>query len=193
MFAFKSFIEKYTPVSESDWELIENVFERKECKKHEFILEEDQICRHFWFLESGLIRFFYHVDGEDITKTFTIAPFVFTSRISFRKQEPANEGIQVLEDAIIWQCSKEGYLRLEKLNSWNIFMRKILNEIQEFSEVFYKEAKTMTAEARYRKLLQDYPADLIQKIPLKHISSLLGVAPQSLSRIRKKVHKPKKT
>lgn len=72
-------------------------------------------------------------------------------------------------------------------------MRKILNEIQEYTDEFFLEAKTETAETRYKNLLEKYPASLIQNIPLKHLASFLGIAPQSLSRIRKKIHEERKS
>ncbi len=87
----------------------------------------------------------------------------------------------------MWRLSFDQYKKLEELNSWNIFIRKLLNEIQEYAESFYLDIRTMTAENRYRKILTEYPDELVQKIPLKHLSSFLGVAPQSLSRIRKKI------
>ena len=179
----REFIEKYTALSEADWQTIEPLFTRREFRKNELILEEGKICRSFYFLESGLIRFYYDVDGTDMTKTFAIAPYCFTSTISFRKQAASGEGIQALEATVVWQVSHLNYKELEKLNSWNIFMRKLLNEIQEYSESFYLELRTMTAEDRYKKLLALYPATLLKKIPLKHLSSFLGIAPQSLSRI----------
>jgi CRP-like cAMP-binding protein len=185
----REFIEKYSNLTNSEWEEINSLFEVKVFNKNEFILEEGNVCRYFYLLESGLIRFFYSYNGNDFTKTFTIAPYCFTSKISFRKQEPSKEGIQAIEKTKVWQISYHQYKNLEKINAWNQFMRNILNEIQEFSEDFYLQAKTMTAEARYNKLLEDYPSDLIQKIPLKHLSSFLGIAPQSLSRIRKKLKK----
>jgi hypothetical protein len=52
-------------------------------------------------------------------------------------------------------------------------------------EELLMESKTKTAEERYHKLKINYP-EIIQKIPLKHLSTFLGIAPQSLSRIRKK-------
>jgi len=67
-------------------------------------------------------------------------------------------------------------------------MKKLLNEIQEFSENFYFEIRTITAEERYKRILKDYPEEIVNKIPLKYLSSFLGIAPQSLSRIRKKYH-----
>ena len=47
----------------------------------------------------------------------------------------------------------------------------------------------MSAEDRYKKILEEYPKSIVQKIPLKYLASFLGIAPQSLSRIRKKIQK----
>lgn len=183
----REFIQNYTKLTDSEWYSIKLLFESKEFNKYEIILEEGKICRYFYYLESGLIRFYNTIDGLDFTKTFTIAPYCFTSKISFRNQTASNEGIQTLNKTKVWQLSNDNYKKLEELNSWNIFMRKLLNEIQEFSESFYLDIRTMTAEERYLKILKEYSNDLIQKIPLKHLSSFLGIAPQSLSRIRKKI------
>lgn len=184
---FREFIEKYSPFSDLEWQLIDDLFEPKEFDKNEIILEEGAVCRHFYFLERGLIRFFCNFDGNDLTKTFAIAPYCFTSKTSFRMQSASEEGIQALDKTVVRRISFDDYRKLEKINSWNIFMRKLLNEIQEYSEKFYLEIKTITAEERYRLILNTYPAELIRKIPLKHLASFLGVAPQSLSRIRKKI------
>lgn len=185
---FRTFIESYIKLTDEEWQSVEQLFVRREYKKNEIILQVGNVCRYFYFLESGLIRFYYIVDGDDITKTFTIAPYCFTSKTSFRKQVAANEGIQSLEKTVVWQISFEHYKKLEALNSWNIFIRKLLNEIQEFSDKLFLETKTMTAEERYIKILEEYPRELVEKIPLKHLSTFLGVAPQSLSRIRKKIN-----
>jgi CRP-like cAMP-binding protein len=188
----REFIENYSEINDADWDTIERLFEVKEFERNELILEEGRICRYFYYLESGLIRFYGNINGEDFTKTFTIAPYCFTSKISFRKQAASCEGIQALERTKVWRISHENYKKLEALNSWNIFMRKLLNEIQEFAERFYVDIRTMTAEERYMKILEEYPEELLQKIPLKHLSSFLGVAPQSLSRIRRKINENSK-
>lgn len=184
---FRNFIQRYTPVTDADWEAIEPLFTRKEFAKNERILLEGSVCRHFYFLESGLIRFYNTIDGTELTRTFTIAPYCFTAKISFRKQQASNEGIEALEETVVWQIDFHNYKKLEAVHTWNIFMRKLLNEIQEFSESFYLDIRTLTAEERYLKILDEYPPELVQKIPLKHLSTFLGVAPQSLSRIRKKI------
>lgn len=186
MKSLRSFIEQYSPLTEEDWKYIQSFFEPQAFQRNQFILEPGQTCRYFYFMEEGLIRFFYLLDGDDITKTFAIAPYCFTAKTSFRKQAPSDEGIQALDDTLVWRTSFVQYSKLEKNQAFTLFMRKILNEIQEFTDRFFLDAKTLSAEERYLKLQVDYPADLLQKIPLKHLSSFLGIAPQSLSRIRKR-------
>lgn len=188
----KNFIDQYIDLPFPDWEIIKKKFQHQIFQKNEMILEEGKVCRYFYFFEQGIIRFYCTIDGADITKSFAIAPYCFTSKVSFRNQSPANEGIQALDETIVWKINYQQYKELEKINAWNVFMRKLLNEIQEYTEKRMLESKIHTAEINYENLLQQYPADLIQKLPLKHLASFLGVAPQSLSRIRNNIHnKPK--
>jgi CRP-like cAMP-binding protein len=185
MIAFRQFIERYTEVSDADWQIIQQAFERKEFAKNELILAEGSICKYFYFLEVGLVRFFVLKDGNDITRFFTAAQYCFTSKNSFRTCKPAEESIQALEKTIVWQTTLSQVNELLELKSWNSFTRKFVHEVQSYTEELLLELKTETAGQRYEKLLYKYP-DLIQKIPFKHLSSFLGIAPQSLSRIRKK-------
>lgn len=184
---FRNFIEKYSLLNDSEWNTIDELCERVVFQKNDIVLEIGKTCKYFYFLETGLVRFYNYYDGDDITKTFAVAPYCFTSKISFRKQTPSDEGIQALDETVVWTISYDSYKKLEAFNFWNIFIRKLLNEIQEFSEDFYFEIRTMTAEERYKRILKDYPEEIIDKIPLKHLSSFLGIAPQSLSRIRKNI------
>jgi CRP-like cAMP-binding protein len=185
MDTFRKFIEQYVTVPNAEWIIISQAFERKEFARNEIILSEGKICRHFYFLDKGLVRFFSNSEGKDITKFFTVAPYCITSKNSFRNQIPSQESIQALERAVVWQTTLEKSEPLLDLKSWNTFTRKFVHEVQSYTEELMMQIKTETAEQRYRKLLEKHPA-IIQKIPLKHLSSFLGIAPQSLSRIRKK-------
>jgi CRP-like cAMP-binding protein len=193
MEAFRKFIERYTTLTSNEWMTIQQEFTRKEISKKELILEENKVCRSFSFIESGLLRYFYYEDGQDITKTFTIPPFCFTSRISFRNQTPAKENIQALEDSIIWQTSYKQYRELEKLNCWNTFISKLLNEIDEFTELMMRQSKTMTQEERFQYITNNYPQCILQRIPQKYMATFLGIAPQSLSRIKKSLHQKRRS
>ena len=185
---FRKFIEKYTPVPENEWKIISQAFRLRKFARNEIILQEGEVCRYFYFYERGLIRFFCNVNGEDVTITFAEAPYCFTSNISFRAQKPANESIQALEETVLWRVTFEQYENLEEIRSWNIFIKKLYNEIQELMERWLLESKVYTAEKNYQLLYERFPAEFIQRIPLKHLASFLGVAPQSLSRIRNNLH-----
>jgi CRP/FNR family transcriptional regulator, anaerobic regulatory protein len=183
--ALRKFIENYTKLSDSDWHIIQMAFVRKEVVKNEILVAEGKICKYFFFLEMGLVRCFINNDGIDVTKFFTIAPYCFTSKNSFREKVPAQDSIQALDDCIVWQITLEQADSLLELKSWNEFVRKFLHEVQNHFEETLMEIRSKTAEQRYYDLLVKYPVEL-DKIPLKHLSSYLGIAPQSLSRIRKK-------
>lgn len=184
MNALKKFIKNYTDVPENEWQTIQKAFEKRVVKKNEMIVTEGTVCRYFYFLEEGLVRYFIFNDGDDITNFFTAAPYCFTSKNSFRNQIPAQENIQALEKCILWQISLKNANNLLELRSWNTFTRKFVNEVQEQMEELLMEIKTQSAQQRYLNLQKKYPA-LVSKIQLKHLSSFLGIAPQSLSRIRK--------
>lgn len=186
METFKKFINKYVTLTEKDWKLIAACFEKEVIKKDELILREGQICRHLYFLETGLLHYFITKDGLDSTKYFTIAPYCFTSQISFTTQIPCAENIQAIEDSIIYKATLQQTNKLLELQSWNTFVRKIIQEVQFFTDEILQETKNDTASDRYKRLLETNP-ELLQRIPLKIMASFLGIAPQSLSRIRKSI------
>jgi CRP-like cAMP-binding protein len=183
---FRQFIEKYTSLSDQEWSEIESCLVRKEVKKEQLILEEGKVCKHLYFLKSGLLRFFIQKDGQEITKYFTDIPYCFTSQKSFSTQQPAKESIETLEDSVIWQISFEDTYRLLKITNWSNFIRELIQEVQSLTEEILEELQTETAEIRYRKMLESND-NLLQRVPLKHLASYLGIAPQSLSRIRKNI------
>lgn len=192
MHPLRQFISQYTPVSEQDWLAISGCLLRREMKRESLLLEEGKTCKHLYFLEKGLLRFFVWKDGLDITKYFTDIPYVFTSQKSFNQQVPAQESIETLEDSIIWQMTYEDAQHLLELKSWSTFIRLLIQEVQTYTEEILEALQTQTAEQRYKLLLQQ-DADLVQRVPLKHLASYLGIAPQSLSRIRKKMQQQSRT
>lgn len=149
-------------------------------------MEEGRVCKNLYFLESGLLRFFVLKDGVETTKFFTVAPYFFTSQASFNLKKPANEYIQTIEKSTVWETTYEENETLLTIPSWNSFARRITQEVQFFTEKILEDLQMETAENRYQKLLNEQPG-LIQRIPLKYLASYLGIAPQSLSRIRKKI------
>lgn len=157
---------------------------REEVSRGTLILTEGRTCRYLYFLEKGLLRFFILKEGKDVTKYFTDTPYLFTSQKSFTTQQPARESIETLEDSILWKMTFADAFQLLEIEVWNTFIRKLIQEVQIFTEEILEALQTETAESRYKTMLLSQPS-LVQRVPLKHLASYLGIAQQSLSRIRK--------
>ena len=182
----KHFIESYISIPNEEWNAISSCFEKRIIEKDEIILEEGKICKYLYFIESGLLHFYINKNGNVITKFFTDAPYFFTSQVSFNSQKPALENIQAIEKSVIYQISYVKSDELFQLKSWSEFGRKITQEVQFFTEQILEQLQTETAEMRYQSMQKNNPK-LLERIPLKYLASFLGIAPQSLSRIRKKL------
>jgi CRP-like cAMP-binding protein len=183
---FRQFILRYVAVQEADWQQIARCLELRPVKAGALLVEAGRVCRHVYFLESGLLRYYIWKDGTDITKFFTEAPYLFTSQRSFAEQRPATESVEAVEDSVVWQLSYTDAFGLLELPAWATFVRRLTQQVQQYTEVILEELQTETAESRYQKLLRERP-QLVQRVPLRHLASYLGIAPQSLSRIRRKL------
>lgn len=188
MIAFKLFIQKYTNLPDNEWELITKAFVRAEFLRNEMILNEGKICRYFYFLEEGLVRFYINHDGEELTTYFVDAPYCFTARESFRSNTPATESIHAISNCVVWRTTPDKIQELSKIPSWLRFMRNFNHEVQVYTERLLIAGKTLSSEERYLELLETHPT-VTERVPLKYLAGFLGIAPQSLSRIRKKYQK----
>ena len=185
MHPFRSFISDFTIVPENEWNEIEKCLTLKEYQAGTILLRSGEICKKLYFVEQGLLRFFILKDGVDVSKFFTVAPYCFTSQRSFTDETPSSDNIETLEGSVIWEMSKTDAFDLFRFPSWNEFVRKLIQEVQFNTEQILESIQNETAEERYIRMLESGD-QLLNRVPLKHIASFLGIAPQSLSRIRKK-------
>lgn len=167
--------------------VIKDLFKPLELRSGDYFLEEGQVCRHVGFIEQGLVR--YHMNDDGIQKTLYFnKEGEFTSNYqSFLPREPSNTSIQAIENTTLQVINHRDLHRLysevaegEKLGRLAI-EGVFLSSIQQLKS-FYKDSPA----ARYQQFLRAYP-DLAQRIPQYHIVSYVGIKPQSLSRIRKKL------
>ncbi|MBO9202186.1 MULTISPECIES: Crp/Fnr family transcriptional regulator [Niastella] len=180
-------IAYFVPVGEAEKEIIASLFTEKHFKKGEPFLQEGKVCRHVGFIVKGLMRYFLTEDGEE--KTFYFAKeYEFVSNYeSFVPQIPSLKSIEALEDTVMYIISYEHLNRLYSTMANGERMGRLIIEqvfVQALQNLnsFYSD----TPEQRYKKLLLAHP-DLQQRIPQYYIASCVGVKPQSLSRIRKRL------
>lgn len=184
--SLRQFVSTFTDIPEKEWKEIEVSFQQKTYSRNDILITEGEVCRCVWFAEKGLFRWYFNKDGEEITKFFSAAPGMLTAKYSFHRQEPSNESIVALTDATMWKIEYHEYQSLLRIPAWSTFVRLFTIRINEQLDQLLHEIRSETAEKRYYNLLKRHK-EYMNDIPLQYIASYLGIAPQSLSRIRKKI------
>jgi CRP-like cAMP-binding protein len=180
-------IRNYVPFSPADEAVARKLFHRKEYKKGKHLLIAGEICRHLIFIESGLVRYYLTKDGEDRTNYFNKEGDFVCYYPSFLPQKPSVVSIQALEECVVWQISFDGLQQFYKEVEYGerfgrLGIEAVFVQVSAQIDSIY----TDTPELRYRNFLHDYHA-IVQRVPQYYIASYVGVKPQSLSRIRKRL------
>ena len=156
-------------------------------KKGTLILKADAIASHVYFIKKGAVRGFAQEGKNEITTWITAEYEMVTSISSFDLQVPAVENIQAIEDCDLLSMSYEDVQRLyTELPEFNIIIRKVLEKYYRDAEGRAFIARLTSAESKYIHFLKT-SAHLANRIPQKYIASYLGLAEETLSRVRKKI------
>ena len=184
-------IQSLIDLNPKEIDSISLLFKEKSIKKGDFFLAEGQICKQVGFIVKGLMRYYINHDGEDKTYAFALENNFICNNESFIPQTPSTKIIQALEDCEIFQISYDDLqIFYQSITQGERFGRLVIEQVfiqtlQDLSS-FYAD----TPEYRYEKFIKNHP-DLQQRISQYHIASYVGVKPQSLSRIRKRISNPK--
>ncbi len=150
-------------------------------------VEKDKTCRHFAFVAEGIMRAYILYDGIENTTCLCSDNTFATSTISFITQTPSNVSIQALEKVTLVLIS---YDNLNFLYSKSPFWEKIGRVVaeREFIELQQSNWRNgpIPAQEKYLTLLKENPG-VVNRIPLHYIASYIGITPETLSRIRKKI------
>jgi CRP-like cAMP-binding protein len=180
-------IRKYIPFSPADEAAAERLFHRKTYKKGDHLLAEGEICRQITFIETGLVRYYINKDGEERTNYFNKEGEFVCDYPSFLPRTPAVVNIQALEDCTVWTIGFEGIQQFyNEVEHGERFGRLAIEAVFVSVVTQIGSIYTDTPEMRYQKFLLNYPT-IVQRIPQYYIASYVGVKPQSLSRIRKRL------
>jgi CRP-like cAMP-binding protein len=184
----KQIIESLIELSEDSWAIIQSSFTMKSIKKGEILLSEGQICKFVAFNMDGIIREYFYHKGTDTTSDFIFQESFFSSYSSFVNQTPSKVYLEALTDSQILVMDYQTKQKLfETVPEWDRLARKITEQHYTAKEQRTNILASMTAEERYNELLHYSNAEIIKNIPLKHIASYLGITPETLSRVRKRL------
>lgn len=142
-------------------------------------------CKTIYFLEKGVARIYYYKDGNDITEYFAFEGDFIARAESLFDGKPSNKGIELLADAHIVAIDvKKLYELYDEFHEIERLFRLVFERAYVETIGRIESLQFNTAEERYTDLLKRQ-AHILQRVPLKHISSYLGITQVSLSRIRR--------
>ncbi|SDH64395.1 Crp/Fnr family transcriptional regulator [Winogradskyella thalassocola] len=185
----KAYLDQIATISQSDWDFFTSKLQRRVIKKKSVFLKINDIENHISFIESGVVRLFIPKENSDreITFGFSFKDQFVSAYDSFLTQTPSAYQLQALSETTLLSMTysdlQEVYKNTQignlvgRLTAERLFLLKSSRE---------QNLLNLTAEKRYLKLFKERP-ELLKVIPLKYISSYIGITAQALSRIRKRV------
>jgi CRP-like cAMP-binding protein len=180
-------IKTYIDLSADEAILIRSLFTEMRLEAGAYFLEEGKVCRHVAFINRGLMRYFINDDGEERTMYFNKENEFASYYPSFLSHLPSDKYIQALEPTELFVISYENLQHFyNKVSGGQKFGRLGIEQVFLSTMKQLGSFYTDAPEKRYREFLMSYP-DLAQRIPQYYIASYVGIKPQSLSRIRKRI------
>lgn len=180
--------KKITSLTEMSVSNLNKLFEtatQRQLEKGEIILKQGQICKNIVFVEKGYLRTFYDKDGNEINTNFAFEGDFTTNLKSLRTGSFSDTSIQARETTNIYEFDKNKLLELYEVSAEiESFGRKLLEQLLIASEEHTNLFKIYSPKERYQYLQTNKP-EILQRISLSQLASYLGVARETLSRIRK--------
>ncbi len=137
-----------------------------------------------YFIEKGLTRSYWIVDGEEITTSFTAEGSLVFSMDEFYYNLPSQEYVETVERSEAYQITLDDLRELMAtrldLSNWARIIHQ--NEYRRLHQT-HKERLSLPATERYKAFARQFP-DICRRARLTDIASYIGVAPATLSRIR---------
>ncbi|OJJ22019.1 hypothetical protein BKI52_08240 [marine bacterium AO1-C] len=184
---FRALLERFAPIDELAWQEFASFIQLKTYQKDEMILPAGKTCNFIGFLYKGNTRVYEIVEGIEVNRVFFLEKNFVTEYYSFISQTPSKETIVCLDDCQILMINYEA---LQQLYAKHKSMERVGRCITEYMYIRQRNKVTNflinNPEERYLYLLKENP-QLLEKVPHYHIASFLGITPQSLSRIRKRL------
>ncbi len=192
MHQIKLYLDKIASISNSDWNFFISKLHRRIVSKKSVFIKVNQIENHISFIESGIVRLFIPRENpeKEITFGFSFKNQFVSAYDSFLTQLPSNYQLQALTKTTMLSISYKDLQSVYKSTQiGNLIGRLTAEDLFLIKSKREQDLLNLTAEQRYLKLFEERP-ELLKLIPLKYISSYIGVTAQALSRIRKRlVHK----
>ncbi len=184
----KQQILSFVSFSDKELDLIVSKFTLNSYEAKGVILSENKISSNIHFIVNGLVRTYYIRDGKEITTYLASDNGFVSSYSSFINQTKSIETIQCIEATQTLSISYNDMQELYRLiPQWEKIGRILAEQNVLCLADRLLKLQAIPAKEKYLEFLKTASDKIVQRTPLVHISSFLGITPESLSRIRKNI------
>lgn len=186
MTELEKYIHTYFGVSNEDLSAISSYFKPVTLKKNDQFLRTGHYSDRLGFVQSGILREYVLVNDKEVTKWISTSGYFVVDLSSFFFHQPARWNIQALTDCELFVISQKDYLQIGKrVPRWMELEKLFIAKCFSILEDRILTHLSMTAEERYHQLF-NFNSELFNLVPLQYLASMLGMTPETLSRLRKK-------
>ena len=188
--SFYTYLNHLAPEIELNLKSIEALLKSQKLSKGEFVFHQGDICQAVYFTLQGCLRSFVVKDAKEYTLFFHPENQSLGDYESFQKGTLACFSCQAIEDSEIIVFDRKTMDFLENAPQGQKLLRLIAEDLAFFLRDKLLSLFLDTPEELYLKLLQTEP-DLLQRIPQYYLASYLGIEPESLSRLKRRIYQQK--
>jgi CRP-like cAMP-binding protein len=180
--------DKRVPLTEEEQVFIKNYLTVKKLRKRQYLLQEGDVCKVMAFVEKGALRLYrVNEDGTEHIVQFALDGWFIADLYSFLTYEPSTYNIDAIEDSELVLISRSASDELRKLSAkYQEYVFQATSEAYIQLERRITSAISLGLEERYKDLIANYP-NIIQRVPQHMIASYMGLTPETLSRVRKRI------
>ena len=181
------FVKQLVPFTDEEIQEINHLFIEKFLKKGEFWVKEGEFNSDILFINKGMVRSYFIKDEVEKTFDLVIENQIVTATESYSSGLPSTDYIQAVEDTYLSIITKDNLdVLYSKSHKWERVGRIIFETYTLEQEIRIRSFISETAQERYERLATEHP-ELIQRTPQIYLANFLGITPQSLSRLRRKI------
>lgn len=186
MTELQQYIQTYFGVESNQLEIIDTLFKPLQLQKGDYYCKIGRPCQGLAFVQEGLMRVYAYKDDKEVTQWIATQGYFITDLASLVFKTNARWHIQALTEVSVFSIDQHDYHRIGSIiPQWHELEKLFIAKCSVMMETRIFNHISLSAEERYDQLFESNPS-LLNQVPLQYIASMLGMTPETFSRIRKK-------